>query len=34
MWDNTSSPHRATPYPADSVRMLHRTELEGQEPIA
>jgi alpha-ketoglutarate-dependent taurine dioxygenase len=33
MWDNTSSLHRATEYPADSVRMLHRTKLEGEEPI-
>ncbi len=33
MWDNTGSLHRATPYPADSIRMLHRTKLEGEEPI-
>ena len=33
MWDNTGSLHRATEYPADSIRMLHRTKLEGEEPI-
>ena len=25
--------HRATEYPEDSIRMLHRTKLEGEEPI-
>ena len=34
MWDNTGTLHRATPYPLDSGRMLHRTKLEGEEPIA
>lgn len=34
MWDNTGTLHRATPYPLDSARMLHRTKLEGEEPIA
>jgi len=33
IWDNNGSLHRATPYPADSIRMLHRTKLEGEEPI-
>ena len=33
MWDNTGSLHRATEYPEDSIRMLHRTKLEGEEPI-
>ncbi len=33
MWDNTGTLHRATPYPADSGRMMHRTKLEGDEPI-
>jgi alpha-ketoglutarate-dependent taurine dioxygenase len=33
MWDNTGSLHRATPYPLDCERMLHRTKLEGEEPI-
>ena len=33
MWDNTGTLHRATPYPLDSARMLHRTKLEGDEPI-
>jgi alpha-ketoglutarate-dependent taurine dioxygenase len=34
MWDNTGTLHRATPYPADCGRMLHRTKLEGEEPVA
>lgn len=34
MWDNTGSLHRATPYPLDCRRMLHRTKIEGDEPIA
>lgn len=34
MWDNTGSLHRATQYPLDCGRMLHRTKLEGDEPIA
>ncbi len=34
MWDNTGTMHRATPYPADCGRMLHRTKLEGEEPCA
>jgi alpha-ketoglutarate-dependent taurine dioxygenase len=33
MWDNTGTLHRATPYPADSIRMLHRTKLQGEEPV-
>ncbi len=33
MWDNTGSLHRATAYPLDCGRMLHRTKLEGDEPI-
>lgn len=33
MWDNTGSLHRATQYPLDCGRMLHRTKLEGDEPI-
>lgn len=33
MWDNTGSLHRATYYPLDCGRMLHRTKLEGDEPI-
>jgi alpha-ketoglutarate-dependent taurine dioxygenase len=33
MWDNTGTLHRATPYPLDSGRELHRTKLEGEEPI-
>ena len=34
MWDNTGTLHRATAYPLDCGRMLHRTKLEGDEPIA
>jgi alpha-ketoglutarate-dependent taurine dioxygenase len=34
MWDNTGTLHRATDYPLDCGRMMHRTKLEGQEPIA
>ncbi|GAB3102612.1 TauD/TfdA family dioxygenase [Aestuariicella hydrocarbonica] len=33
-WDNTGTLHRATEYPLDSGRMMHRTKLEGEEPIA
>lgn len=32
-WDNTGTLHRATPYPLDSGRVMHRTKLEGEEPI-
>jgi len=34
MWDNTGTLHRAMPYPLDCNRELHRTKLEGEEPIA
>jgi alpha-ketoglutarate-dependent taurine dioxygenase len=34
MWDNTGTLHRAMPYPLDSGRMMHRTKLEGEEPLA
>ncbi len=34
MWDNTGTLHRATAYPVDSGREMHRTKLEGEEPIA
>lgn len=33
MWDNTGTLHRATPYPADSGRRMHRTTLVGEEPL-
>jgi alpha-ketoglutarate-dependent taurine dioxygenase len=33
MWDNTGTLHRATAYPLDCGRLLHRTKLEGDEPI-
>ena len=34
MWDNTGTLHRALPYEADSGRLLHRTMLQGEEPVA
>ena len=34
MWDNTGALYRALPYEADSGRLLHRTMLQGEEPIA
>ena len=33
MWDNTGTLHRATEYPLDCGRMMHRTKLEGDEEI-
>ena len=33
IWDNTGTMHRATPYDPDSGRLMHRTKLEGEEPI-
>ena len=33
MWDNTGALHRALPYDAESGRLLHRTMLQGEEPI-
>ena len=34
IWDNTGTLHRAVPYPLDSPRLMHRTTLRGEEPIA
>lgn len=34
IWDNCGTMHRVEPYPADSGRMMHRTTLAGEEPIA
>lgn len=34
IWDNTGVMHRVEPYPADSGRLLSRTTLVGEEPIA
>jgi len=34
IWDNTGTMHRVLPYPLDSGRLMHRTVLEGEEPIA
>ncbi len=33
-WDNTGTLHRALPYDGASGRLLHRTMLQGEEPIA
>lgn len=33
IWDNTGTMHRALPYDPASGRMMHRTKLEGEEPI-
>ncbi|MGE3690404.1 MAG: TauD/TfdA dioxygenase family protein [Novosphingobium sp.] len=34
MWDNTGTLHRATPYDAESGRLMVRTKLAGEEPFA
>lgn len=34
IWDNTGTMHRATAYPLDSKREMHRTKLEGEEEFA
>jgi alpha-ketoglutarate-dependent taurine dioxygenase len=34
IWDNCGVMHRVEAYPADSGRMMHRTTLVGEEPIA
>lgn len=34
LWDNTGTLHRATPYPPDSGRLMRRTKLAGEEPLA
>lgn len=34
IWDNTGTMHRVIPYAADSGRLMHRTTLVGEEPIA
>jgi alpha-ketoglutarate-dependent taurine dioxygenase len=34
IWDNTGTMHRATPYAADSGRLMHRTTLIGEEALA
>jgi alpha-ketoglutarate-dependent taurine dioxygenase len=34
IWDNTGTLHRALRYDADSGRLLHRTMLQGEEPVA
>jgi alpha-ketoglutarate-dependent taurine dioxygenase len=33
MWDNTGTMHRARPYDPNCGRLLHRTILQGEEPI-
>ena len=34
IWDNTGTMHRALPYPIDSGRLMRRTVLQGEEPVA
>ena len=34
IWDNTGTMHRVIPYDADSGRLMHRTTLVGEEPLA
>lgn len=34
IWDNTGTMHRALAYPLDSGRMMHRTQIAGDEPFA
>jgi alpha-ketoglutarate-dependent taurine dioxygenase len=34
IWDNTGTMHRVIPYAADSGRLMHRTTLVGEEPLA
>jgi alpha-ketoglutarate-dependent taurine dioxygenase len=34
IWDNTGTVHRALPYPVDCGRLMHRTELVGEERVA
>jgi len=34
IWDNTGTMHRAMPYPLESGRLMHRTKLHGEEPLA
>lgn len=34
MWDNTGMLHRAMPFEPTSVRLMHRTTLAGEEPVA
>jgi alpha-ketoglutarate-dependent taurine dioxygenase len=34
VWDNTGTMHKATAYPLDSGRLMHRTKLEGEESLS
>ena len=34
LWDNTGTTHRAADYALDSDRLMHRTTLQGEEPVA
>lgn len=34
IWDNTGTMHRATPYPLDSGRLMHRTKIHGEESFS
>jgi len=33
IWDNTGTMHRATQYSLESGRMMHRTQIGGEEPV-
>jgi len=34
IWDNTGTMHRALPYPHDCGRLMHRTQIAGDDPFA
>ena len=34
IWDNTGTMHRVLPYPLDCGRLMHRTQIAGDEPFA
>jgi alpha-ketoglutarate-dependent taurine dioxygenase len=34
IWDNTGTLHRARPYPVESGRLMRRSMLQGEEPVA
>lgn len=33
LWDNTGTMHRALDYPQDSGRLMHRSQINGDEPV-
>ena len=34
MWDSTGMLHRALAFESTSIRLMHRTTLVGEEPVA